>query len=1123
MRRIPLAGPLFFLAAIGVIDPSACYGAPLTESPVWVAEGDAMGGNFGVSVATAGDVNGDGFSDLIVGAWKGGTAEEGRAYVYLGSAAGVSSAPGWTFDGGDSGAHLGFSVAPAGDVNGDGYSDVVVGAPGFHDGLTNEGCALLFLGSRNGLGSAPAWSVFGRQLDARLGSCVAGAGDVDGDGFDDLLVGADRYDAGERDEGRALLFLGRATGPAEDASWTSDGGLAGAAHGASVAGAGDVNGDGYDDILIGAPGSTATPHFGGKSNLYFGGPNGPSPNASWTSDGEQVDGAFGASVAGAGDLNGDGYADIAIGAPGTDGVGVDEGVVLAYLGSATGPATTEAWRLSGDVPGARLGACVSTAGDVDGDGFADLIVGAPFERSGDIPIGAAFLFLGSAAGLSASSAWTAFGGIDPSEFGNCVGSAGDVDGDGFGDVVVGAWKKPGTRGEEGGAFAYSGSAGPAAFAPSWIKHADFVGGFLGYSMGSAGDVNGDGYSDLLISCPYYGAAEVLLGRVWMYLGSSSGLGSEAAWDKVGTVAYGYFGHSTAGAGDVNGDGYDDVIVGAYFLDGGGHGRAYLYFGSASGLSTEPGWIATGGREQNDHFAYCVAGAGDVNGDGYADLLVGSMGANDPDLDEGKAYLYLGSPSGPSSQPSWSTDGGQAGAELGWSVASAGDVNGDGFADAIIGAHRTDHAPGGDDGAAYVFHGGPGGLAQDPAWTVYGEVAGALFGNTVASAGDVNSDGYSDVIVTAPAYGWVYLYFGSDEGLSPDPGWTTEIRPSQMGWVFDTNVAAAGDVNGDGFGDIVVGDPWQVGGGGRGQSYVFLGSPSGPGEEPFWAAHTTGSGIFGHVVANAGDVNGDGFSDVAVGDPWADQFPPGDGKGYVFLGNGGDGLPRTPSAWTVGGAAPIALRGLTDNPYSFRLKALGRTAAGRGRVRLESEVKPLGAPFDGSSIRSGTTVQTAAPEDGVGSVVALDELAPPDLTPGTAYRWRVRIAADSPFFPRTPWFSPQGNGPSEIDLRTRGESEADVVVTQGPRSGIDLAPTSPNPFTDRARVVYTLREPGEVRVTVHDVTGRRVAVLAGGHRPAGRHRIDWDGRSGGALLPAGTYVLRVEAAGVTRSEKIARDR
>jgi hypothetical protein len=1113
---------LFFVAVAFSLTPFPAPGAPLTDAPVWFAEGLDFGGRFGASVAAAGDVDNDGHTDLIVGAPLAGAAEEGRVLLYLGSANGLESTPAWSVRGGLAGAHLGASVAPAGDVNGDGYDDVIIGAPGYEDGPPNEGEALLYLGSPSGLAPEPVWVAKGRQAGAGFGASVGGAGDLNGDGFDDVVVGAPGAYADQAEEGRAYVYLGKLSGLSDQAVWTSGGHETGAAQGASVAGAGDVNADGYADLLVGAPGTGAGGTSIGRAGLYLGGPGGPAVTDSWSASGAQAGGLFGASVAGIGDLNGDGYADIAIGAPGQDGDAADAGAVFVYFGSASGPSASAGWTRLGESAGGRLGTSVSAAGDIDGDGFADLLAGAPRENNGESASGEACLFLGAASGPGSVPAWSAAGEVDPSEFGNSVCSAGDFNGDGFGDVVVGAWKHSGGRGEEGAAFAFGGSARPASLHPAWTQDCPLDGAFMGFAMSSAGDVNGDGYGDLLVSAPFYWEPAWAVGRVWLYHGGPAGIGSTPAWDHSGAVDYAYFGYSMGSAGDVNGDGFGDVVISSYYKDGSGNGRVFVYAGSPAGIPSSPNWTITG-PQYGDEYGYSVASAGDINGDGYGDIVVGAMAYDHPLADEGAAFLYLGSRNGLSVTPSWTVEGDQTGAEMGWSVASAGDVNGDGFSDVIVGAERYDHGTDNDAGAAFLYLGGSSGLHPVPDWTAYGEMGGSLFGNTVASAGDINGDGFSDVVVTAPALGYVYVFEGSPSGLGADPAWGVDIRPSQMGWTFDTNAAAAGDVNGDGFGDLLIGDPWLTGGGSRGRAHVFLGSVSGLGEEPWWTGAASSQGLFGHLVASAGDVNGDGWGDIAVGDPWADQYPPGNGRAYLYLGNGGGGLPRTPGAWTVGGASPIALRGPSDSPYSFRVKAIGRTPAGRGRVRLDIEVKPLGVPFDGIAIRSGSSWRTGTPQGSLGSNVSLDELLPAELQPSTPYHWRARLASDAPFFPRTPWFSPQGNSPSEIDLRTRGAQAAEAGEGAGASPLLALDPVSPNPFTDRLCVDYTLQRDGPVRVTLIDPVGRCVAVFDAGLRMSGHHRIVWNGVDRGAETASGIYLVRIEALGETRAVKVARRR
>jgi hypothetical protein len=158
------------------------------------------------------------------------------------------------------------------------------------------------------------------------------------------------------------------------------------------------------------------------------------------------------------------------------------------------------------------------------------------------------------------------------------------------------------------------------------------------------------------------------------------------------------------AGDVNGDGYDDVIVGswAYSNDQVGVGRAYAYDGSNSGLSTTADWIVEG-DQQDALFAVDVGTAGDVNGDGYGDVIVGAANYSNGQLDEGRAFAYYGSSSGLSPTATWTAESDQAGASFGWSAGTAGDVNGDGYAEVIVGAFLLHH-PETREGGAVVFRG-----------------------------------------------------------------------------------------------------------------------------------------------------------------------------------------------------------------------------------------------------------------------------------------------------------------------------------------------------------------------------------------------------------------------------------
>ncbi|MFN6473973.1 MAG: hypothetical protein RMY36_030455 [Nostoc sp. SerVER01] len=447
----------------------------------FVINGIATADRSGSSVSDAGDVNGDGFDDLIIGASGADPngSQSGQSYVVFGKSTGFSSslnlsdlngANGFAINGIAADDISGLSVSGAGDVNHDGFDDLIIGAP-YADNFSGQ--SYVVFGKSTGfspsinlstLNGTNGFAINGiNEVGDISGGSVSDAGDINGDGIDDLIIGASNASPNGFSSGQSYVVFGKTTAFSASLNLSTLNGTNGFAingikagdfSGSPVSSAGDINGDGIDDLIIGAISfkNDGTTFASGQSYVVFGKSTGFSASLNlsdlngtngFTINGIGADDFIYFSVSGAGDVNGDGFDDLIIGTvKNIDPNGIRSGQSFLVFGKGTGfsPSInlsdlngTNGFAINGIMPFDNSGKSVSAAGDVNNDGFDDLIIGAPGAESNGSQSGQSYVLFGGT-NIGSPLNPTGTSGAD-----TLVGSAANniIDGKGGNDILTG--------------------------------------------------------------------------------------------------------------------------------------------------------------------------------------------------------------------------------------------------------------------------------------------------------------------------------------------------------------------------------------------------------------------------------------------------------------------------------------------------------------------------------------------------------------------------------------------------------------------------------------------------------------------------------------------------------------
>ncbi len=628
------------------------------------------------------------------------------------------------------------------------------------------------------------------------------------------------------------------------------------------------------------------------------------------------------------------------------------------------------------------------------------------------------------------------------------------------------------------------------------------GQLFGTAVRALEDLNGDGRWELLVGAPESDiTAGNKAGSAFLWLG---GRDLTVAPDRVWHgVADDEFGYSLAAVGDVNHDGRPDWAVGAPARGTTRPGRIYVFYGAAT-PPTSPA-LTINGATANDQFGFSVAAAGDFDGDGIDDLVVGAPYADVNGTDNGAAYVIYGAVGGPSTNLADATvlRGSFADDHFGWAVCGAGNFLG-GTARAVAVGAPDNNTRGMDAGAVYVYEGALGGAVPDTTidhWlsTSYGSnPAGGRFGYAVRDAGRWDGDGYDDLAIGAPEMnagasrnGRVEIVFGDP---SPSSAGDRYANGANAGDRFGWAVAGVRDVTGSSADDLLIGAPQRdFEASNAGRAYLWAGGSASQSsaagltvvaEQPLMPG-TEADDQFGWAVASAGDFDGDGTWDLAVGAPYGNIFSNATAGFCLVVDSSGQAVANLLSRWKAawlpeGGVGLDFALGLPMADIS-RLEVV-RRGGGAG------DVVYTGTPYGDGDV-------LVRARDGF---LVRDEGAP--ATAGFTYELTLTL----------------GDGSTRTLASLAGPADAAPRLPEG----LALGDIWPNPANPRVSIRFRAEAGESVACRIYDLRGRLVRTVHAGVATGDWQTVQWDGTADrGGAAPSGNYLVLLQADSGARARRL----